>query len=98
MCMFNLLGEKFTILAHICEVYHYDFTCTEDGKIIMNSDEYFIVTVNNYRAIGGGNFPHYESDKVLENDPREVQDILINYIVEEAKLTSDSSVNYRVKI
>lgn len=38
--MFNLLGEKFTILAHICEVYHYDFTCTEDGKIIMNSDEY----------------------------------------------------------
>ena len=38
--MFNLLGEKFTILAHICEVYRYDFTYTEDGKIIMKSDEY----------------------------------------------------------
>ena len=38
--MFNLLGEKFNILAHICEAYHYDFTYTEDGKIIMNSDEY----------------------------------------------------------
>lgn len=71
---------------------------SKDGQDMMNSDEYFIVTVNNYRAIGGGNYPHYASDKVLENDPREVQDILINYIVEEANLTSDASVNYRAKI
>ena len=64
----------------------------------MESDETFIVTTNNYRAIGGGNFPHYSSDKILENDPREVQDILINYIVEEENLISDNSINYRVKI
>lgn len=71
---------------------------SKDGQDIMNSDENFIVTVNNYRSIGGGNFPHYSSDKVIENDAREVQDILIDYIVEEKNLISDNSVNYRVKI
>lgn len=73
-------------------------TLSKDGQDIMESDETFIVTTNNYRAIGGGNFPHYSSDKILENDPREVQDILINYIVEEENLISDNSINYRVKI
>ena len=34
------MGEKLGVLVRICEVYHYDFTYTEEGKIVMKSDSY----------------------------------------------------------
>lgn len=68
---------------------------TKNGEDISESDQEFIVTTNNYRASGGGNFPHYGINKIVKTDPREVQELLIEYISNQDSLESDHTMNYK---
>lgn len=68
---------------------------TKNGEDISKSDQEFIVTTNNYRASGGGNFPHYGIGKIVKTDPREVQELLIESISQEDFLESDQVINYK---
>lgn len=68
---------------------------TKNGEDISESDQEFIVTTNNYRASGGGNFPHYGINKIVKTDPREVQELLIEYISNQDSLEPDQTINYK---
>lgn len=62
-----------------------------DGTPVAMSDQ-FVVAVNNYRASGGGNFPHIASAPVVYNDLKEIRQLLIDWSL--AKGTIDPADFY----
>lgn len=50
-----------------------------NGRDIADTDE-FTVAMNNYRAVGGGDFPEYEKSETIWSGDQSVQDMIISYI------------------
>lgn len=53
-----------------------------EGKPINATQEFLVVT-NNYRASGGGGFPHLTSDKIVHGSAVENRQVLMDYIIEQ---------------
>lgn len=49
-----------------------------DGQQIGDTDS-FVMALNNYRAGGGGDYPHVASGKVVYNEQREIRQLLIEW-------------------
>lgn len=48
----------------------------------VDDDQQFVVAINNYRASGGGAFPHVASAPVVYNDMAEIRQLLIDWAME----------------
>ena len=60
------VGKRITGLTH------------PDGTPVADSDA-FVLALNNYRASGGGDFPHVADAKVVYNEQREIRQLLIEW-------------------
>lgn len=63
-----------------------------NGKPVKDKQEFYVVT-NNYRASGGGNFPHLGSE-VEYASPDENRQVLMNYIVENKTINPKADDNW----
>src|SRR3954470_481016 len=52
-----------------------------DGKSVAD-DQVFVVATNNYRAVGGGNFPGNDGKTIVLDAPDLTRDAIMRYIVE----------------
>ncbi|MDK6514434.1 5'-nucleotidase C-terminal domain-containing protein, partial [Klebsiella oxytoca] len=48
------------------------------GQAVEDDDELYLA-INQYRMAGGGNFPHFSRDKVLEELDTDIPKLIINY-------------------
>lgn len=54
----------------------------------------FVVATNNYRATGGGNFPHLDGSNIIIDSPDENRQILIDYILEKKTINPAADQNW----
>ncbi|RXF04569.1 bifunctional 2',3'-cyclic-nucleotide 2'-phosphodiesterase/3'-nucleotidase [Pseudoalteromonas sp. PS5] len=47
---------------------------------LVTDEQIFLVATNNYRASGGGNFPHVSADKIVVDSPNENRQVVADYI------------------
>ncbi|MEO7588593.1 MAG: 5'-nucleotidase C-terminal domain-containing protein [Arachnia sp.] len=59
-----------------------------DGKPVGDADK-FVVALNNYRASGGGDFPHITDAKVVYNEQQEIRQLLINWATKKGVIDPD---------
>lgn len=69
---------------------------TFKGKPIQDSDV-FTVALNNYRAVGGGEYTAYQAAEVVKDTGLIIQDLLIAYLEETGQLQVDEPLNFKVK-
>ncbi|MCY8088996.1 multifunctional 2',3'-cyclic-nucleotide 2'-phosphodiesterase/3'-nucleotidase/5'-nucleotidase [Bacillus sonorensis] len=66
-----------------------------NGKPVKDDQEFLIVT-NNYRASGGGGFPHLTQDKVVYAAADENRQVLMNYIIEKGTINPAADNNWSI--
>ncbi|WOO44691.1 multifunctional 2',3'-cyclic-nucleotide 2'-phosphodiesterase/3'-nucleotidase/5'-nucleotidase [Bacillus subtilis] len=66
-----------------------------EGKPISPSQEFLVVT-NNYRASGGGGFPHLTSDKIVHGSAVENRQVLMDYIIEQKTVNPKADNNWSI--
>ena len=66
---------------------------TYNGQKVTN-DMSFIVATNNYRATGGGHFPHLDGSNIVIDSPDENRQILIDYILSEQTINPSADENW----
>ncbi len=52
----------------------------------VKDDDQLTLAVNNFRANGGGGFPHYSADKIIERQDVPISQLLLDYIKENSPL------------
>lgn len=62
----------------------------------VNPDQDFLVATNNYRASGGGGFPHMKPENIKYISADENRQALINYITEEATINPSADKNWSI--
>lgn len=75
---FNSNGELISPRHH--RVYNLRY----EGRLISEEDEFLVVT-NNYRAGGGGNFPHLDGSTVVYEGAHIVRDVIRDHVVQLAE-------------
>ncbi|WP_283154196.1 bifunctional 2',3'-cyclic-nucleotide 2'-phosphodiesterase/3'-nucleotidase [Guptibacillus hwajinpoensis] len=60
----------------------------------VTKDMSFIVATNNYRATGGGHFPHLDGSNIVIDSPDENRQILIDYILENKTINPTADQNW----
>ena len=60
----------------------------------VTEDMSFIVATNNYRATGGGHFPHLDGSNIVIDSPDENRQILIDYILAEQTINPSADGNW----
>ncbi|MGN9864008.1 multifunctional 2',3'-cyclic-nucleotide 2'-phosphodiesterase/3'-nucleotidase/5'-nucleotidase [Bacillus swezeyi] len=66
-----------------------------NGKPVKDDQEFLVVT-NNYRASGGGGFPHLTEDKVVYAAADENRQVLMNYIMEKETVNPAADNNWSI--
>ncbi|MCJ2148354.1 multifunctional 2',3'-cyclic-nucleotide 2'-phosphodiesterase/3'-nucleotidase/5'-nucleotidase [Bacillus paralicheniformis] len=66
-----------------------------NGKPVRDDQEFLVVT-NNYRASGGGGFPHLTQDKVVYAAADENRQVLMNYIMEKKTVNPAADNNWSI--
>ncbi|MFQ3544282.1 bifunctional 2',3'-cyclic-nucleotide 2'-phosphodiesterase/3'-nucleotidase [Halobacillus rhizosphaerae] len=64
-----------------------------NGKNVTK-DMSFIVATNNYRASGGGHFPHLDGSNIIIDSPDENRQILIDYMVDQQTIDPAADQNW----
>ncbi|AEA00738.1 MULTISPECIES: bifunctional metallophosphatase/5'-nucleotidase [Aerococcus] len=65
------------------------------GQAVEEDDELYLA-INQYRMAGGGNFPHFSRDKVLEELPTDIPNLIINYLANHDIVEVPENDNYQV--
>lgn len=68
---------------------------TYHGKAIQDDKTYDVV-MNNYRAVGGGEYPMYSPDKIKRDIQIDMTDIIVDYILNHPVLTPRKANNFKV--
>lgn len=68
---------------------------TYQGKPVLDDDT-FSVVVNNYRAMGGGNFTMVADSETIEDIQEEMVDIIMDYFVKHSPVTVNHHNNIKV--
>lgn len=66
-----------------------------NGKPVSDNQEFLVVT-NNYRASGGGGFPHLTQDKVVLASADENRQVLMDYIIEQKTINPSADQNWSI--
>ena len=59
--------------------HHRVYNLRYQGELVSNDDEFLVVT-NNYRASGGGNFPHLDGSNLVYSGEHEIRQLLLDYM------------------
>ena len=62
----------------------------------IKADDIFTLTVNNYRASGGGDFAEYKKLKVIRVLPFDITELIIDYIVKNRNLIIKDEKNIKI--
>ncbi|MDN7126515.1 bifunctional 2',3'-cyclic-nucleotide 2'-phosphodiesterase/3'-nucleotidase [Pseudidiomarina sp. 1APR75-33.1] len=67
------------------------------GQVVSDDQEFYVAT-NNYRANGGGNFPHLDGQTVVARGADMLADVLLGYIgsLPERRYTKDLEQHWKV--
>lgn len=68
---------------------------TYNSKIVKDTDTFELVT-NQYRALGGGDFPMYSKDKIIRTYDVAVNHLLLEEIKEKQVIKTDETKNFRI--
>lgn len=67
---------------------------TYEGKPVTK-DQKFVVALNNYRASGGGNFPHLPENVIIQA-PDEVRQVVLQYMLEVGNIVPQADYNWSI--
>ncbi len=84
---YNLDGEKISDSHRIVNV--------KFNEQPLDTEQEFLVATNNYRAQGGGKFPHLDGSTVVIEAPDENRNILASYIQDEKNINPSADGNWR---
>jgi 2',3'-cyclic-nucleotide 2'-phosphodiesterase/3'-nucleotidase len=84
--------------------YQIDITKPEGSRIInlalagrtLTPEQRFLVATNNYRAFGGGKFPHLNGTNVVLDTTEENREILIQYIRSKGNISGRPDFNWSI--
>lgn len=62
----------------------------------VEPDQALKIVMNNYRAIGGGGYPMYNKDKVIQDIQVDMADLLVEYIIQNPAIEAKNSDNFEV--
>lgn len=73
---------------------HRIYNLRYNGELV-GADDQFLVVTNNYRAGGGGNFPHLDGSSVVYRGAHEVRELLLDHI---GRLNERHQSGYRPRL
>lgn len=76
------IGERITTLLY-------------KGQPIHAAD-WFDVTANQYRAVGGGNYGMYSADKIIKEVQKDMTELIADYLVEHPVILAETNDNFKV--
>lgn len=56
------------------------------------------VVLNNYRAVGGGNYPMFSEDKIIKSIPTEGAQLIIDYLQAHPELDIPNVTDFKVEV
>lgn len=62
----------------------------------INEEKEYDVVMNNYRALGGGEYTMYKNKQIVKDIPMDMSELIANYIME--KGTIDATLNHNWKV
>ncbi|WP_034549776.1 bifunctional metallophosphatase/5'-nucleotidase [Carnobacterium funditum] len=65
------------------------------GKTIQPEDQ-LDITLNQYRAVGGGNYPMYSADKIIRENQKDMSELIADYLVEHPVIKAETNNNFKV--
>ena len=65
------------------------------GKDIQPDDE-LEITLNQYRAVGGGNYPMYTADKIIREVQIDMSELIADYLVKHPVIKATTNQNFKV--
>ncbi|MHA3066065.1 bifunctional metallophosphatase/5'-nucleotidase [Lacticaseibacillus saniviri] len=68
---------------------------TYHGEPLQPDDTYHVV-VNQYRAGGGGNFPMFDQSKVVEENQRDMTELIADYLLQHPVIEATANHNFTV--
>ncbi len=100
---YDVMGYHFDILEGI--EYVYDVTKPQGERVVevtydgepLTADMDFLIVTNNFRASGGGGFPHAEEKNWVLPSTDVSREQIISYITEKEVIRPAASKNWRVK-
>ena len=65
------------------------------GKDVKPTDQLEIV-LNQYRAVGGGNYPMFSADKIIRENHKDMSELIADYLVKHPIITAETNQNFKV--
>ena len=89
-------GITYTI--HVGEPIGHRVTNIKVGNEPLNSDKTYTICVNNYRAVGGGNYDMFANAPVVKDIQEEGAQLLIEFITNYNLSNIPQVVNFKVEL
>jgi 2',3'-cyclic-nucleotide 2'-phosphodiesterase/3'-nucleotidase len=65
------------------------------GKTLLD-DQVLTVALNNYRAVGGGEYNAYKQAEVIQDTGLTIQDLMIAYLEKTGQLAVDEPLDFNI--
>ncbi|WP_414838570.1 bifunctional metallophosphatase/5'-nucleotidase [Carnobacterium sp. TMP28] len=65
------------------------------GKEIQSADQ-LDITLNQYRAVGGGDYAMYSADKIIRENQTDMSELIADYLVKHPVIKAETNQNFKV--
>lgn len=65
------------------------------GKEIKPEDQ-LDITLNQYRAVGGGDYPMFSADKIIRENQKDMSELIADYLVKHPVIKAETNQNFKV--